>query len=482
MSQQSQADGLQQATIQDDAEILREIESVMAKLKGGEMSDDAADSAIDRFHLNLEANDKRRERAAKLSLLRTKAETLSAAAIQPEYSHPIAETPAGSQETLSADVGLDRQVVADNSTLSGDMAEDGLGRMLLNSLIRPEKYGGGRQTLSDKGWDHLTKKRRIKASHAEFFAPGRGELLALSPYVDSAGGYVTSEQILSEIVAIRDRATGLESLCRTIDFAGPRVSFMGSKLKITFTKRGKGKAAEDEEIDLTDVISKTSLTAHPKDALLLIPEEFFEEVAFDIVAEIVRAAERDSRELNETEILTGTGNSEGLGIVPSVQDIYDAGATHIGIEPVGGAADWTEDEIKVFDTNLHAGAMSLATWVINRIVLRQFRLFRDGSGGAGTGNYLFEQNDKAGEMATFLQRPVVTSEFLPDTTTSGSEGDVLFLLLDLNDYWILRQKTLRLRILGELFAKEHQVGYQWVQSRDSAFSRMDAVIFGRRGA
>ncbi len=480
MSQQAQADGIQQQGVQNEGELVRDIEALQAKHRDDEITGEALATEIEALETRASTNETNFREADRLSTLRDRAVTLSSRAVQPDWSRPAVETePESGPQTLSGPPPEEG-----GSSLTGDLAPGGIARDLLNQVLRPASFGGGRESLNAAGWQYLQRPRsRVAFPSSEFLSSNRGDMLALTPFVDSSGGWIQAEEVWREIVTLRDRASGLESMVRTIDLVGPRLAIPTMKVVVTFTKRSKSAPTPaDTPIDLSKIIGRTSLTAHPKDALLKIPEEFFEDPAFDAVGEIVRAADRDSREQDETDILVGDGSGEPVGIVPTVQKLYAEGATHIGLTPAGGTDVFTADEIKVFDTFLHANAMSMATWIINRVGLRKFRLFRTEPDGAGSGDYLFERNEKAGAMPTFLERPVLVSEFLPDTITSGSEGDVMWLLMNTDDYWLLRQKVLKLRILAELFAVEHQVGYQWVKSRDGALVAADGIVFARRGA
>ena len=206
----------------------------------------------------------------------------------------------------------------------GDMDPGGTARELLNQYLRPNDFQGGRAALSQEGWQYLTSPRSLPANSG--LSTERGERLALNPFVDSSGGWVQAEEISNEILTIRDRATGLEAAVTTRDIMGTRLAIPTMQVKVTFTKRSKATLATQDTLDMEKIIGRTALTVHPKDAVLLIPIQLFEEPAFDAVGEIARAAERDSREDDETDIIVGTGSGEPLGLVPTVTKLFTEGA------------------------------------------------------------------------------------------------------------------------------------------------------------
>jgi HK97 family phage major capsid protein len=463
MSQQAQAEGLHREGLQDWEEIQTRVDELRRQNEAGELSAEALAAEVATLNDKADAIEARFDAAAALNTISDRGRTLAARVTQPAWSRPLTDT--------------------DTDDLSATPESDDdpkLVRQLLNRYLRPADLGGGRAALSKAGWDFLTRPR--KRAGNEMLAAERGESLALTPYVDPSGGYVQAEQLSTEIIKIRDRATTLPARVNTKTIVGVRLTIPTVKIDVTFTKGSKATGASITPVDLSEIFGRTSLTVHPKRALLKVPEEFFEDPEFDALGAIAMEAERSSREDDETDILTGSGASEPLGIIDGLQKLYDAGATQVARTPAAGTSAVTADEIETFDTYLHAGALMNAVYVGPRAFVRAVRLFRTEEGGAGTGDRMFKRSNIAGGLPQLLDKEVITSEFFPDTITSGSEGDVMWCLIDLADYWWVVQKDIQLRVLNERFADENMVGYKWTKARDGSLVRGDAALYMRRGA
>lgn len=453
--------------------------ALQAKHEKGEITAEALDAEITRLNDAADAAEKYFARAKSLNTITDRAKSLAELARKPDWSRPQAET------TEAAQLNRERPEPEASEVVIADGPVSGLARQLLNQYLRPAKRGGGRAALSDEGWTYLTRGPAAAAAASglrKYLSSHRGEALALTPYVDGSGGYVQAEQVWNEVVSIRNRLTNVAGAVRNIPGVTSRLTIPTSKVSITFTKGSKATGASVTPVDISEIFGRTALTPHRKDAILKIPEEFFENPAFDAVGEIARNAERSEREALETDILHGTGSGEIYGICTGLKDLYAAGATNIGITVAAGGASVVPAEVQTFDLELHAGARANGRWIFNRPGLKKVRLFRTEEGGSGTGEFLFKRALEAGAPDTLNGKAILETEFLQDKVTSGVAGDVLWLFGDPQDFWLVMAKDLQLRILEELYAAENMVGYKWTSAKDGSLVRADAFIYMRRGA
>lgn len=456
-----------------------QVVALQAKHDKGEITAEALDAEIQRLNDAADAAEKFFARAKSLNTITDRAKTLAQLARQPDWSRPQAETtPADALQRESAQPDASEIAIAEGPVT-------GLARQLLNQYLRPAKRGGGRAALSQEGWAYLTRGPAVAGAASglrRYLSADRGDSLALTPYVDGSGGYVQAEQVWNEVVAIRNRLTNVAGAVRNIPGVTGRLTIPTSKVSITFTKGSKATGASVTPVDISEIFGRTALTPHRKDAILKIPEEFFENPAFDAVGEIARNAERSEREALETDILHGTGSGEIYGICTGLKALYAAGATNLGITVAAGGASVVPAEVQTFDLELHAGARANGRWIFNRPGLKKIRLFRTEEGGAGTGEFLFKRALEAGAPDTLNGKAILETEFLQDKVTSGVAGDVLWLFGDPQDFWLVMAKDLQLRILEELYAAENMVGYKWTSAKDGSLVRADAFIYQRRGA
>lgn len=456
-----------------------QVVALQARHDKGEITAEALDAEIKRLNDAADAADQHFNRAKSLNLIADRAKSLAQLARQPDWSRPQAETtPADALQREPAQPDASEIAIAEGPVT-------GLARQLLNQYLRPAKRGGGRAALSQEGWTYLTRGPAVAGAASglrKYLSADRGDSLALTPYVDGSGGYVQAEQVWNEIVAIRNRLTNVAGAVRNIAGVTGRLTIPTSKVSITFTKGSKATGASVTPVDISEIFGRTALTPHRKDAILKIPEEFFENPAFDAVGEIARNAERSEREGLETDILHGTGSGEIYGICTGLKALYAGGATNLGITVAAGGAAVVPAEVQTFDLELHAGARANGRWIFNRPGLKKIRLFRTEEGGVGTGEFLFKRALEAGAPDTLNGKAILETEFLEDKVTSGVAGDVLWLFGDPQDFWLVMAKDLQLRILEELYAAENMVGYKWTSAKDGSLVRADAFIYQRRGA
>lgn len=473
-TENAQAQNEQERGLSDWAEIQSESESLQARFDAGEISGEALEAETKALNDRADAADRYFDEAARISTLTARTASLAARARQPAWSRPLGEPPGlpGGEEGETPE----------SQALAAAIAPDSTIRSLLNQYLRPPDSGGGRQALSAAGWKLLTQPRKAPGDLQTLLSAERGESFALTPYVDPSGGYVQAEQVWQEVVQIRDRTAAIPSKVRTIPNVPARLTIPTSKVTITFTKGSKKTGQSITPLNLSEVFGRTALTPHRKDAILKIPEEFFEDPAFDAVGEIARAAERSDREALETDILHGSGSGTINGITTALKKLFAAGGTEVGIDIAGSGAAVVAADVQTFDLELPATSRVNANWIFNRVGLKKVRLFRTEEGGTGTGDFLFKRALEAGQPDTLNGKEILESEFLEDKITSGVTGDVLWLFGDLEDFWLAVHKDLMLRILDELYAAENMIGYKWTSSRDGSLVRGDAFIYQRRTA
>jgi HK97 family phage major capsid protein len=95
-------------------------------------------------------------------------------------------------------------------------------------------------------------------------------------------------------------------------------------------------------------------------------------------------------------------------------------------------------------------------WLFHRDALKQIRKLRDDAGGAGTGQYLWQPSMQLGQPDTLLGIPVISSEYVPSTFTTGL---YVGMIADFSHYWIADALSMTIQRLDELYAEANQVGF-----------------------
>ena len=326
-----------------------------------------------------------------------------------------------------------------------------------------------------------------KAAMAALHAPRREHLM--NPYVDRDGGYVTAEELRTEMITLRELSTGMVSRVRTITTTAATVSFPTAQVTFSFTKRERTGQAAVTTLRLTDVFGRTRFMPAGRDIILKVPEELVEDVTFDLITFLGGEANRISNEEDEQLIISGSGSGEALGYLTGLVKLFGEGATGLGIDPDGTdipsffEGNINPELIQAFDTFIvPASALTNAVWTGPRIFERRVRLFRTKPGGDETGNFLFKRALEAGAPNTLNGFPLLRSEFFPDKFTSGAAGDPLFHFGDLNDFWWIVRQGLRVRVLDQLYAETSEVGFKYDKRQDGSLVRADGNIYARRQA
>jgi HK97 family phage major capsid protein len=150
----------------------------------------------------------------------------------------------------------------------------------------------------------------------------------------------------------------------------------------------------------------------------------------------------------EKGYLTGSGVNQPLGVftasndgVPTSRDIAtDNTATAI-----------TGDGLINAKYALKTQYWNKATWMFHRDAMKQITKLKDQNL-----QYVWLASLRDGSPDTVLGRPVMTSEYVPNTFTSGLYVGAL---ADWSQYWIADALDLQIQRLAELYAETNQVGF-----------------------
>jgi HK97 family phage major capsid protein len=205
-----------------------------------------------------------------------------------------------------------------------------------------------------------------------------------------------------------------------------------------------GEAPEDTDL----AFGKREFKPHLCKKLIKISDKMLradgmsaEAIAIDAVAYIVGITK-------EYMYLLGTGNQEPLGLfVASAKGI----PTSRDFSTDMTVSDFTPDALKGVKYSVKSQYMKTASWLFHRDGVAKVAKLKDGEG-----RYIFDTGAQAGAMDMLLNRPMMMSEYVPNTFTTGK---YVGLFGDLTKYWTVNSMSLRIKRLNELFAATSQVGF-----------------------
>jgi HK97 family phage major capsid protein len=167
----------------------------------------------------------------------------------------------------------------------------------------------------------------------------------------------------------------------------------------------------------------------------------------------------------EKAFLTGSGSNRPLGVftasthgITTSQDVAASSQT----------AFVADDLINTL-YDLKDQYVANATWIGTREFRKRCRKLKDGEG-----RYLLVDGGNSGTLTTLLERPLVVSEYAPQTYTSGL---YVAAVGDLSHYWIQDGLGLEVVTLLELFQLKNQVG--WIARKETDGMPVLAEAFRR---
>lgn len=205
-----------------------------------------------------------------------------------------------------------------------------------------------------------------------------------------------------------------------------------------------GTVSEDTNL----AFGKRELKPHPLSKLVKVSEPLLRNSALPIEGIVNDRMAYKFGVAMEKAYLTGNGSQQALGVftasddgIPTSRDISEGNTT----------TEITADNIIATQYSLKAQYMATAQWLFHRDALKMIALIKDGNG-----RYMFNLSEKPGVPDMLNGRPLMMSEFAPNTFTAGQ---YVGMLADFSHYWIADSLALQFRRLNELFALNNQIGF-----------------------
>jgi HK97 family phage major capsid protein len=336
-------------------------------------------------------------------------------------------------------------------------------------LAREQARGAGdreqekRGTGDDKpGAPHGTVEYR--AAFGAFLARGMGgltadEVRALSAGVGSQGGYtIMPEQLATDLLLAVDDMVVIRSLATVI-----RVT-QGASLGVVSLDADPADADWTTEVaigseDTSMAMGKRKMVPNPMGKLVKVSNDLLRAAGAGKTSVPIEQLLRQRLAYKfaipqEKAFLTGNGVGQPLGLftahadgIPTSRD-YSTGNTTTAL---------TFDNLRGVRYQVKDQYRSRARWLFHRTAIERIAKLRADTGaGPGTGEYLWEPNNRVGEPDMLLGNPVISSEYVPNTFTSGL---YVGMFGDFSFYWIADEMELQIQRLVELYAATNQTGF-----------------------
>lgn len=150
----------------------------------------------------------------------------------------------------------------------------------------------------------------------------------------------------------------------------------------------------------------------------------------------------------EKAFMTGHGVNQPLGIfTASANGITTARDVSTG----NTSTSLTFDGLIEAKYSLKGQYWNNADWIFHRDALKMLTKIKDGEG-----QYIWRESVRDGEADRLLGRPIIMSEYAPNTFTSQL---YVGMLGDYSNYWIADAMDFQVQVLKELYAETNQTGY-----------------------
>lgn len=285
----------------------------------------------------------------------------------------------------------------------------------------------------------------------------------LSVGTPSAGGYLTVDTWLGEMVTLAKDMSAMRRIARTL----PPVP-VGSVIApaedtalsdATWTSEILTGAA-----DTVAPFGQRKLTPHPLAKRVLVSRDLMRNPSFDVEAFV-----RD-RMAYKFAVPEEEGFVNGLGVAAPKGVLQTTG---LSTYTTAAALTLTADDVINWVYGLGAAYAARARILCNRSFIRRARQLKD-----GVGNYVWQPGLQSGIPNAILDVPYELSDRvatgLSGTPEVWSTGAVPAIIGDFGYYWIVDAMGMEIQRLDELYAATNQVGFIGRKQTDGAAVRSEA--------
>ena len=281
-------------------------------------------------------------------------------------------------------------------------------------------------------------------------------LNALQIGTDTEGGYLVPDEYEKTLIEALQEQNIFRQLAHVIHTSS------GDRKITVITSKGTAAWIDEEQQypESDDAFGQVSIGAYKLATMIKVSEELLNDSVFDIPSYIAREFARRIGAAEEEAFFTGNGTGRPLGILAAT------GGAQVGVTAAKADAV-TFDEVMDLDHSLRTPYRRNAVFIMNDSTVKALRKLKT----TGGGDYIWQPSVTAGTPDTILNRPVITSAFMPTLAT----GNKTILFGDMGYYWVADREGRSFKRLNELYAPTGQVGFLASQRVDGKLILPEAV-------
>jgi HK97 family phage major capsid protein len=300
----------------------------------------------------------------------------------------------------------------------------------------------------------------------EFSGEGIAEFRALSQGTDVDGGYLLAPQNwVAELIRNVTDAVGFRSVARVLPSMNGAFSLGYPTLTTPASAWEWTTELQTGTDDSALKFGKREFKSHPIAKRIKVSNSLLRNAAMGVESIVMDELTRVFAETMENAYLLGTGDKKPLGVFVASNDGIP---TSRDISTGNSSSAIAFDGLMNAQGHLKPQYRQSAVWMFHRDAITMIRKLKDGEN-----RYFWEPNVQAGKPDTILGRPVIESEYIPNTFTTGLYVGILG---DFSNYWIADSLNVQIRRLVELYAETDQTGFIGRYEGDGAPVRAEAFV------
>lgn len=321
-------------------------------------------------------------------------------------------------------------------------------QMAATAAEREERGGAGERATAERRPDVMAGFRSWMREGSYAHGEDVAEFRALSQGVSTEGGYlVAPEQFVASLIEAVDDAVVIRGLATIYQLQGAHsmgVPTRDADVSDADWTTELQTGSEDSSL----AFGKREMRPHPLAKRIKVSRTLMQNGALPIETIVRdRMAYKFGVSL-EKAYLTGDGDRKPLGLFTASADGIP---TSRDVATGNTATEVKADNLIETFYSLKVQYQSRAQWLMHRDAVKRVAKLKDGDG-----QYLWRMSLRDGEPDTILGRPVIQSEFAPNTFTTGQ---YVGLFGDFTHYWIVDSMQVQMQRLQELYAETNQVGF-----------------------
>lgn len=305
-----------------------------------------------------------------------------------------------------------------------------------------EKTGRAGMEYRREFWNAMRKKNYYDVNNA------------LQIGTDSEGGYLVPDEFEQTLVQGLEEENVFRTLATII-----QTSSGDRKIPVVATKGEASWVDEEGQIpESDDSFGQVAIAAYKVATMIKVSDELLNDSVFNMEAYISNEFSRRIGAKEEEAFFVGDGKGKPTGIFNSTGGASEGVTT--------ATANITFDDVMDLFYSVKSPYRKKSTFVMNDSTVKALRKLKDNNG-----TYIWQPSVQAGQPDMVLNRPVVTSAYVPAIAAGGK----VIAFGDFKYYWIADRQGRSFKRLNELFAATGQVGFLGSQRVDGKLILPEAV-------